>query len=929
MKKFYIKNCKKALTAMLLTLLIGYSARATVTTLATLDSLSLATAITAAVTGDVIVLPTGTLKLIIAGNSFSVTNKILTFQAATGAKPVIGAIIKVGGTAVLPAGVIFNGIEFDQSFTPTNRNYVVQLSGTTVSRVQFINCNIHHVARSVVTGTTSGTQPLDSLLIDNSIFYTLGDGSSYWGVFTGGGTTSYLKGFKASNSTFIKLKGGIIKLSQCKNDTAQRISFNQCTIDSVYSMTTTLNPVIIKLNSSPTVPYTKVWSFNMTNCIMSNFYDFGTTGTTWGGIVIGANITGNVSNTRYFNISLNTGGTNNTITALTQTNTSVEDPQYSNPSWLMKDYTINNLNFLTASSTGGLIGDPRWAPLPSDATLKSLSFNGSSIFTPGVYKFGVTLPKGTTAVPNNSLFTYLKPALSTVVITQASGFNDSTSIKVTAQDASFKTYKIGFSVTPWSVSVASNPVAGGTATLAGGKTSYQPNEVATLSAVTNTGYHFVAWKNNTSGTNYSYHADTILTVTHDSSLVAVFALNISYTVSVIASPVAGGTATLAGGKTSYQPNEVATLSAVANTGYKFVSWKNNTSGTNYSYHADTTLTVTHDSSLVAVFVLKTYTVAVTASPVAGGTASLAGGKTSYQTNEVATLSAIANTGYNFVNWKNNTSGTNYSYHADTTLTVTKDSSLVAVFALKTFTVSAIASPVAGGTITGIPPAKVNYGTSVTFTAVPATGYSFVNWTKGATVLGTNLGFTFTATKDTAITANFLKLSIAVTSVTVTAAGNVTTISSKGGTSQMTATIAPANADNQNVTWSVDDAAKATISATGLLTAKADGTVTVTATSQDNTAIKGTLAITISGQATAVPSISMAEISVYPNPAADVIKITSELKSEVVIYNILGKVEIAKLVDANGTISIQNLKAGVYIVNIKAGSQVKTVRLLKQ
>ena len=146
---------------------------------------------------------------------------------------------------------------------------------------------------------------------------------------------------------------------------------------------------------------------------------------------------------------------------------------------------------------------------------------------------------------------------------------------------------------------------------------------------------------------------------------------------------------------------------------------------------------------------------------------------------------------------------------------------------------------------------------------------------------------------------------------------------------MTATIAPANADNQNVTWSVDDAAKATISATGLLTAKADGTVTVTATSQDNTAIKGTLAITISGQATAVPSISMAEISVYPNPASDVIKITSELKSEVVIYNILGKVEIAKLVDANGTISIQNLKAGVYIVNIKAGSQVKTVRLLKQ
>jgi hypothetical protein len=824
--------------------------------LGTLDSLSLATAISAGTTGDVIVLPTGTLKLVIAGNSFSVTNKILTFQAATGAKPVIGAIIKVGGTAALPAGVIFNGIEFDQSLTPTNRNYVVQLSGTIVSRVQFINCNIHHVARSVVTGTTSGTQPLDSLIIDNSTFYSLGPSSGYYGVFTGGGTTSYLKGFKASNSTFIKLSGGIIKLSQCKNDTAQRISFNQCTIDSVYGMATALNPVIIKLNSTPTVPYTKVWSFNMTNCIMSNFYDFGTTGTTWGGIVTGANITGNVSNTRYFNISLNTGGTNNTTTALTQTNTSVEDPQYNDPSWLMKDYTLGNTNFLTASATGGIIGDPRWDPtnaylsslmlngnavagfnsttlvynanllynpsapvvtyttknidatvvktpygtngldstvlvvtsksttvqqkykivytiLPpsSDATLKSLSFNGTSIFAAGVYKYGVTLPKGTTSVPDNSLFAYLtNNAFATTEITKATSLNDSTSIKVTAQDLSFKTYKIGFNVTPWSVAIASNPVAGGTAALAGGKTSYQPNEVATLSATTNTGYNFVAWKNNTSGSIYSYHADTVLTVT-------------------------------------------------------------------------------------------------------------------------------------------------------------KDSSLVAAFALKTYSVAAVASPVAGGTITGIPSAKVDHGTSVTLTAAPSTGYSFVNWTKGTTVLGTSTDFAFTATKDTSVTANFA--TIAVTSVAVTGAGNATTITSKSGTLQMTATIAPANAFNQNVTWSVDDNSKATISAAGLLTAKIDGTVTVTATSQDNTAIKGTLAITISNQATAVPSVSTATINVFPNPATDVIKITSELKSEVVIYNILGKVEMAKQVEANGFVNIQHLKAGVYIVNIKAGSQVKTVRLLKQ
>ena len=67
-------------------------------------------------------------------------------------------------------------------------------------------------------------------------------------------------------------------------------------------------------------------------------------------------------------------------------------------------------------------------------------------------------------------------------------------------------------------------------------------------------------------------------------------------------------------------------------------------------------------------------------------------------------------------------------------------------------------------------------------------------------------------------------------VTVTGAGSATTITVDNGTLQMSAHIDPHDATDQSVVWSVTNGTgSATISATGLLTAVSDGTVTVKAT----------------------------------------------------------------------------------------------------
>ena len=68
----------------------------------------------------------------------------------------------------------------------------------------------------------------------------------------------------------------------------------------------------------------------------------------------------------------------------------------------------------------------------------------------------------------------------------------------------------------------------------------------------------------------------------------------------------------------------------------------------------------------------------------------------------------------------------------------------------------------------------------------------------------------------------------------------------GKTLQLTATVAPANATYKTVTWTSSNANVATVSTTGLVTAKAAGTAAITATTHNNKSISCTVTVTQSG-----------------------------------------------------------------------------------
>ena len=83
--------------------------------------------------------------------------------------------------------------------------------------------------------------------------------------------------------------------------------------------------------------------------------------------------------------------------------------------------------------------------------------------------------------------------------------------------------------------------------------------------------------------------------------------------------------------------------------------------------------------------------------------------------------------------------------------------------------------------------------------------------------------------------------IAVTGVTL---NKTETSIFVGGSETLTATVAPADATNQKVTWKSDKPEIATVDANGKVTGVAVGTATITATAQDGSGVSGSCTVTV-------------------------------------------------------------------------------------
>lgn len=218
------------------------------------------------------------------------------------------------------------------------------------------------------------------------------------------------------------------------------------------------------------------------------------------------------------------------------------------------------------------------------------------------------------------------------------------------------------------------------------------------------------------------------------------------------SPSGSSTVSTSSNSVEFQSDSAAPtvrLTATPNTGYTFSSW--NRGNTVLSNSNPYTATVVDDGTgideFTALSTVASYSISASVNPSGGGTVS---GTGTYSYGDSCTVSATSNTGYDFVNWTEG--GSTVSSNASYTFTVSSARTLVANFELERYTISASPNTVGWGTITGT--GTYSYGDSVSLVATAATGYTFKNWTENGTAVSTSSTYTFTATQDRTLVANF-------------------------------------------------------------------------------------------------------------------------------------------------------------------------------
>lgn len=160
----------------------------------------------------------------------------------------------------------------------------------------------------------------------------------------------------------------------------------------------------------------------------------------------------------------------------------------------------------------------------------------------------------------------------------------------------------------YSLTMAVAPADTGTATDTSGASPYAAGVAVSIKAVPASGYHFVNWTVTPSGVgsfgNANNEQTTFTMPAQDVTVTANFEVGAEHTLTILASPITGGTVGDITGTSPYYEGEVVSIQAIAASGYQFVGWSA-TAGS-FANAAATTTTFTmpgEDAVITATFQL--------------------------------------------------------------------------------------------------------------------------------------------------------------------------------------------------------------------------------------------------------------------------------------------------------------------------------------
>ena len=290
----------------------------------------------------------------------------------------------------------------------------------------------------------------------------------------------------------------------------------------------------------------------------------------------------------------------------------------------------------------------------------------------------------------------------------------------------------------YSISANSSPSIGG---IIKGDSNYTHGDLVTLTAVANidSGYEFVNWTENgfivSSNSIYSFTAES------KRELIANFKLK-TYSVTFSTNPANSGNPS---GDGIFTHGDSVTINANPAPGWLFANWSENneivSDLTSYTFR------ITKNRTITANFANVLYSISGIPDPIDAGFVSGTG--TAYY-DQIVTLTANPRIGWEFNHWEEGS--VIVSNLPAYQFAVKENRDLVAVFTLKNYSITCSAEPLIGGRTNGC--GLSHYDQDMTVSAIPNSGYKFINWTENGNIVSTSADYKFKVERDRDLVANF-------------------------------------------------------------------------------------------------------------------------------------------------------------------------------
>ncbi|MEM2129705.1 MAG: M14-type cytosolic carboxypeptidase, partial [Candidatus Bathyarchaeia archaeon] len=299
-----------------------------------------------------------------------------------------------------------------------------------------------------------------------------------------------------------------------------------------------------------------------------------------------------------------------------------------------------------------------------------------------------------------------------------------------------------FARNEYTLTVQFSPEGSGTVAL-NNTGPYYHGDVVELTAEPNSGWYFLEWAGDLSG---SQNPASII-MDGDKTITATFTQQQQQQYTLTITIVGGGSVEANPSKTQYNAGEEVMLTATADAGYSFAGW----SGDIISTDNPLTLIMGSSKSLTATFTQDQYTLTVNID--GQGSVTLNPDQTTYTYNAAVELTATAAAGWEFSHWSGALTGSESS----ATLIITGDAVVTAHFTQIPQSQHTLVINIVGNGVVTKTPDQTTYadGATVELAATAASGWTFSHWSGDAA--GTSNPITITMDGDKTVTAYFAQM----------------------------------------------------------------------------------------------------------------------------------------------------------------------------